>query len=94
MSSKMRYKDEDPFIVDTYDVSSIIAANIQHDRKYGWSHENPSNYTNLARHPESVVGDFYEIMAKQNTPHEAGEAPLPPSSLTVLEQRLSRLRMT
>ena len=34
----------------------IAAANRRHDQKYGWSIQWAGIYTNMGRHPESVVG--------------------------------------
>ena len=51
-------RDEAPLNAGTFSVEEIAEANQRHDRIYGWSHGEPTHYTNLLRHPESVLGEL------------------------------------
>ena len=52
------HKSDVPLEVGAYSPGDITEANRQHDQHYGWSFLNTHAYSNLARFPETVTGDF------------------------------------
>ena len=59
------HKNDVPLEVGIFTSQDILEANRRHDRQYGWSLQQPNSYTNLARFPETVTGDFYEACDRQ-----------------------------
>jgi hypothetical protein len=65
------HKTNVPLEVGTYSSVDIEQANRRHDQSYGWSFQNTHAYSNLARFPETVTGDFYEACDRQREREKA-----------------------
>ncbi len=61
------YHDHDiPLETGIFSMAEIEAANRRHDRQYGFSFRDTHHYSNLMRHPESIVGGFLENVCRQH----------------------------